>query len=122
VDWRPHPLVNRLGDDVRVIWLDDEASAHEVLEAARSRTSGPSVIWLFRQTRDISPGGFITKLEHELSAVPDREVRDYDLVAYSLPERWARRLLRGPGQPEYYYRLSEFRTTNSDASRPDTSN
>ena len=30
-------------------------------------------------------------------------------MAYSLPERWARRLLRGPGQPEYYYSLSEFR-------------
>jgi hypothetical protein len=122
VDWRSLSLVNRLGGDVRVIWLDDEASAREVLEAARSRTSGPSAIWLWRQTRDISPGRFITKLEHDLSADRDREVRHHDLVAYSLPERWARRLLRGPGQPEYYYRLSEFRTTNSDASRPEISN
>jgi hypothetical protein len=51
-----------------------------------------------------------------------REVWHREFVAYSLPERWARRLLRGPGQPEYYYRLSEFRTTDSDASRPDISN
>ena len=101
------PLLNRLGDSVRVIFLDDEASAREVLEAARSGPSGPSVIWLWRRTSDISPGTFVTKLEQDLSV--GREVRHHEFVAYSLPERWARRLLRGPGQPEYYYRLSEFR-------------
>ena len=101
------PLLNRLGDSVRVIFLDDEASAREVLEAARSGPSGPSVIWLWRRTSDISPGTFVTKLEQDLSV--GREVRHREFVAYSLPERWARRLLRGPGQPEYYYRLSEFR-------------
>ena len=101
------PLLNRLGDSVRVIFLDDEASAREVLEAARSGPSGPSVIWLWRRTSDISPGAFVTKLEQDLSV--GREVRHREFVAYSLPERWARRLLRGPGQPEYYYHLSEFR-------------
>ena len=101
------PLLNRLGDSVRVIFLDDEASAREVLEAARSGPSGPSVIWLWRRTSDISPGTFVTKLEQDLSV--GHEVRHREFVAYSLPERWARRLLRGPGQPEYYYRLSEFR-------------
>ena len=101
------PLVNRLGGSVRVIFLDDEASAREVLEAARSGPSGPSAIWLWRRTSDISPGTFVTKLEQDLSV--GREVRRREFVAYSLPERWARRLLRGPGQPEYYYRLSEFR-------------
>ena len=101
------PLLNRLGDSVRVIILNDEASAREVLEAARSEPAGPSAIWLWRQTSDVSPGTFVTKLEQDLSV--GREVRRREFVAYSLPERWARRLLRGPGQPEYYYRLSEFR-------------
>ena len=112
----PQPLVNRLSDSVRVIFLDDEASAREVLEAARNGPSGSSVIWLWRRTRDISPGSFVTKLEQDLGG--GREVRHREFVAYSVPERWARRLLRGPGQPEYYYRLSEFRTPNSDVSRP----
>jgi hypothetical protein len=108
--------LNRLSGSVRVIFLNDEASAREVLEAARSRPSQPSeIIWLWRRTRDISPGAFVTKLEQDLSV--SHEVRRREFVAYSLPERWARRLLRGPGQPEYYYRLSEFRTPNSDASR-----
>jgi hypothetical protein len=44
VDWRSfsEPSLNGLSGGVRVIWLEDEASAREVLEAARSRTSGPS--------------------------------------------------------------------------------
>jgi hypothetical protein len=101
------PLLNRLRERVPVILLEDEASAGKVLEAVRSGPSAPSVIWLWRRTSDISPGTFVTNLEHDLSA--DREVQLHEFMAYSLPERWARRLLRGPGQPEYYYRLSEFR-------------
>jgi hypothetical protein len=114
------PLLNRLGDSVRVIFLDDEASAREVREAVRSGPSRSSAILLWRRTSDVSPGTFVTKLEQELSL--GREVWHREFVAYSLPERWARRLLRGPGQPEYYYRLSESRTTNSDASGPGISN
>jgi hypothetical protein len=34
------PLVNRLGDSVRVIFLDDVASAGDVLEIALSGTAG----------------------------------------------------------------------------------
>jgi len=101
------PLLNRLGDSVPVIVLDDESSARKVLEAASNGASRARPILLWRQTSDISPGTFVTKLEQELSA--GREVRHHEFVAYSLPERWARRLLRGRGQPEYYYRLSEFR-------------
>jgi hypothetical protein len=101
------PLLNRLGNGVSVIFLNGEAAAREVLEAARCRSSRPSVIWLWRRTSDISPGAFVTKLEQDLSA--GREVRRREFAAYSLPERWARRLLRGPGQAEYYYSLSEFR-------------
>src|SRR5262249_35803617 len=100
------PLVNRLGGNVQVIFLDDEASAREVLEAARSEKSGRSTIWLWRRTRDISPGAFVTKLEQDLRL--GHEFRNREFVAYSWPERWARRFLRGPGQSEYYYRLSEF--------------
>jgi len=102
-----HPLWSRLDDSVQVIFLTDEASADEVLKADRSGPSAPSVIWLWRRTSDTSPGTFVTKLEQDLSA--GRTVRHHEFVAYSQPERWARRLLRGPGQPEYYYSLSEFR-------------
>ena len=114
------PLLTRLGNSVPVIFLNDEASAREVLEAARSGPSGSSAILLWRRTSDVSPGSFVTKLEQDLSI--GREVWHRDFVAYSLPERWARRLLRGPGQPDYYYRLSEFRTANSDTSRPQAPN
>jgi hypothetical protein len=110
------PLLARLGSNVPVIVLYNEASAREVLEAAQSGPSGPAAILLWRQTSDFSPGSFVTRLEQDLSV--GREVWQREFVAYSLPERWARRLLRGPGQPEYYYRLTEFRSSNSDASRP----
>jgi hypothetical protein len=96
------PLLDHLDDGVRVVLLSEEASAREVLMAARSG----SAILLWRRTSDVSPGRFVTKLEQDLSA--GREVGYREFVAYSLPERWARRLLRGTGQPEYYYRLSEF--------------
>jgi hypothetical protein len=110
----PQPLLNRLGNRFRVIFLNDEASARQVLDAAQRGPSGPSVIWLWRRTRDISPGTFVIKLEQSLSE--GREVRRREFVAYSFAERLARRLLRGPGQPEYYYRLSEFQAANSDVS------
>jgi hypothetical protein len=110
------PLLTRLGDSLPVIFLNDAAAAREVLEAARSGPSGRSAILLWRRTTDVSPGSFVSKLEQDLSV--DHEVWHRDFVAYSLLERWARRLLRGPGQPEYYYRLSEFRTERSDASEP----
>jgi hypothetical protein len=102
----PDPLLSRLGNSIQVNVLN-EASAYEVLEAARSGPSRVSVIWLWRRTKDVSPGAFITKLEQDLST--SREVRRHEFVRYSLPERWVRRLLRGPGQPKYYYSLSEFR-------------
>jgi hypothetical protein len=102
----PGPLLSRLGNGVQVNVMN-EASAGEVLEAARSGPSRASVIWLWRRTTDVSPGAFITKLEQDLST--SREVRRHEFLRYSLLERWVRRLLRGPGQPEYYYSLSEFR-------------
>jgi hypothetical protein len=113
VFWQP--LLNRLGDSVRVIFLRDEASGREILEAARSGRSGPSAILLWRRTSDVSPGSFVTKLEQDLSV--GHEVWYREFVPYSPPERWARRLLRGPEQPEYYYRLTEFRTANPNANR-----
>src|SRR5262249_36647214 len=107
------PLVDRLGAGIRVIVLEDQDSARKVLEAARSGASRSTAILLWRRTSDVSPGGFVTKLEQDLSV--GREIRHWDFVAYSTPERWARQLLRGPGQPEYYYRLSKFQAS-SDAS------
>ena len=113
-------LLNRLDADVRGTYLDDEASTHKMLEEARNGSLKSSVIWLWRHTKDTSPGTFVTKLEQDLSV--GREVRRYEFVPYSLPERWARRLLWGSGQPEYYYRLSEFRPVRSHEGRPGTPN
>jgi hypothetical protein len=109
------PLLDRLGGNVRVILLDDEVSAREVLNAVRG-AQGPSVIWLWRRTTDVSPGGFVTKLEQDLSE--NDEVQHRKFVPYTLPERWARQLLRGPGQPEYYYSLSEFRSVTEYQRKP----
>jgi hypothetical protein len=104
------PLLARLGDRVRVVILT-EPSAGQVLEAARREPSESSIL-LWRRTAD--PRSFVTKLEQDLSV--GHEVWHRDFVAYSLPERWAHRLLRGAGQPEYYYRVSEFRLANSNGS------
>jgi hypothetical protein len=88
-----------------MIFLIDETSARQVLlEGAQTKSS---VIWLWSRTIDTSPGRFVTRLEQDLSV--GREVWHREFVAYSLPERLARRLVRGPTQSEYYYRLSEFR-------------
>jgi hypothetical protein len=106
------PLLNRLRDNVHVIFLTDQDSARDMMEVAGNEPSGPKIILIWRQTTDVSPDRFVTKLEQDLSV--DREVWHREFVAYSLPERWARRLSRGPGQPGYYYRLSEFRTSRSD--------
>jgi hypothetical protein len=109
------PLSERLGGGVHVIYLDKAGSSREVLEAARSAPSGSLVIWVWRQTRDIPPENFVTKLEQELSL---SYVQRREFVAHSLLERLAHRLLRGPGQAEYYYLLSEFRKDNSEANEP----
>jgi hypothetical protein len=62
----------------------DEASAGEVLETVRSAPSRPSVILVvWRQVSNISPGGFVTKFEQDLSM--GREVQYREVVAYSRP-------------------------------------
>jgi hypothetical protein len=73
----------------------------------RADDSHQAVVWVWRHTRDISPRAVITRFERDLGA--GRDVRVHEFVAYSAPERWLRRLLRGPGQPEFYYRLYEVR-------------
>ena len=100
----PEPLLNRLGKGVRVISLDNEQAAHRELESVRPK---PGIIWFWRHTHDTSPDKFVSRLEAELAQ--DRTVKRYDYLPYSMPERWILRLLRGPGQPEYFYRLSEMR-------------
>ena len=101
------PLLNRLGSSVRVIILNDQDSAFEVLDAARTEQSIQSKIWVWRQSRDVSPASFVSKLEKDLNV--SHETWHHEFVAYSTLERWAHRLLRGPGQPKYYYLLTEFR-------------
>jgi hypothetical protein len=99
----PEPLLNRLGRGVRVVRVDEETAARKEADALRGR---PTVIWFWRHTHDTSPGGFVTGLQKELSQ--GRTVRRYDYLPYSQPERWILYLLRGPGQPGYFYRLSEM--------------
>ena len=99
----PDPLMSHLEQRVRVIVLNDEQSSERDLETVRHK---PGTIWIWRHTHDTSPDQFVTKLEAELGR--DRTVRQYDYLPYSMPERWVLRLLRGPGQPAYFYQLSEM--------------
>ena len=98
------PLLNRLGKGVRVISLDNEQSAERELDTVRHQ---PGTVWLWRHTHDTSPDRFVSRLEAELAQ--GRLVRQYNYLPYSMPERLILRVLRGPGQPEYFYRLSEMR-------------
>ena len=100
----PDPLLDLLGDEVRVIPLDDEQSADRQVEAVRHK---PGIIWFWRHTNDTSPDKFVSRLEAELAQ--GRIVKEYDYLPYSIPELWILRFIRGPGQPEYFYRLSEMR-------------
>jgi hypothetical protein len=72
------------------------------------------LVWFWRHTHDTSPDKFVTRLEVELAQ--GRTVKQYDYLPYSMPERWILRLVRGPGQPEYFYRLSEMRLMNATSS------
>ena len=101
------PLVARLEGGMRVVELENEEVAADVLSAVRGDKDRRTVIWVWRHTTDISPDAFVTRFEQELSL--GRDVRVHEFVPYSLPERWARRLLRGPGQADFYYRLYEVR-------------
>ena len=49
----PQPLLNQLGDSARVIFLDNETSIRELLEAARSGPSGPSAISALQLSRPV---------------------------------------------------------------------
>jgi hypothetical protein len=97
------PLLYRLGKGV-VISLNDEQSAERELETVRRE---PGTVWFWRHTHDTSPDRFVSRLEAELAQ--GRLVRQYDYLPYSIPERWILWVLRGPNQPEYFYRLSEMR-------------
>jgi hypothetical protein len=99
----PIPLVDQLGSEVRVFPVDADNTAQEEVDALRGK---PAVIWFWRHTHDTSPAGISTRLEKELSQ--NRTVQQYDYLPYSEPERWILRLLRGPGQPGYFYRLTEM--------------
>jgi len=99
----PEPLLDQVPPEVRVILLDGEDSAGAVREAAKSR----GVLWFWRHTHDTSPGEFVSRLEEELSR--GRYLLKHEFLPYSPPERWALRILRGPDQSAYFYRLSEIR-------------
>ncbi len=98
------PMLDRLGTGVQVIFLNDEQPAEQAMEIVRHK---PGTIWFLRHTNDTSPDRFISRMEAELAQ--GRTVKQYDYLPYSMPERWVLDWLRGPGQPEYFYRLSEMR-------------
>ena len=100
----PAPLLIRLGKGIRVIFLNDEQSAEPEVETVRHQTG---IIWFWRHTNDTSPDKFVSRMEADLAQ--GRTVKEYDYLPYSMPERWILRLLRGPGQPNYFYRLSEMK-------------
>ncbi|MGO9056009.1 MAG: hypothetical protein ACLQU2_01265 [Candidatus Binataceae bacterium] len=100
----PEPLFERLGRGVRVIPVVDEEGVDRQLEEVGRNAP---VIWFWRHTHDTSPSGFVSRLERELSR--GRTVTQYDYLPYTTPERWILRVLRGPGQPKFFYRLSEIR-------------
>ena len=81
-----------------------ENAAQKEADALRGK---PTVIWFWRHTHDTSPDKIEARLEKELSQ--NRTVRQYDYLPYSQPERWILCILRGPGQPGYFYRLTEMR-------------
>jgi Dolichyl-phosphate-mannose-protein mannosyltransferase len=105
------PLLNHLGKGVQVITLIDEQSAQRDLETIRNN---PGIVWFLRHTHDTSPDEFVTRMEVELAR--GRTVKQYDYLPYSMPEHWILDWLRGPGQPEYFFRLSEMRQ-NQDSNR-----
>ncbi len=98
------PMLDRLGKGVQVIFLNDELPAEQAIEMVRHK---PGIIWFWRHTNDTSPDKFVSRMEKNLAE--GRTVKQYDYLPYSAPERWILGLLRGPGQPEYFYRLSEMR-------------
>jgi hypothetical protein len=101
------PLFGKLGKNVEVVALDDPGARETIRTASNPAQPGgsrPAAIWLLRHTRGSSSGEFISKLEIDLST--GHEIRNYDFLPYSRAERWIRRVLRGPRQAEYYYRLS----------------
>ena len=73
----------------------------------RQAAKGGGVLWFWRRTHDTSPGQFVTRLEEELSR--GRGLVKHEFLPYSQPERWVLRLVRGPGEPAYFYELSEMR-------------
>ncbi len=97
-----NPLFDELGKTIRVISLDEETGKE--LEPVRQE---PGVVWFLRHTNDTSQHRFISGIEAELAQ--GRTVKQYDYLPFSMPERWILNWLRGPGQPEYFFRLSEMR-------------
>jgi hypothetical protein len=100
----PNPLLNRLGREVHVVPVGEQNAAQKEVDMLRDK---PTVIWFWRHTHDTSPAGMEARLEKELSQ--NRTVRQYDYLPYSQPERCILRILRGPDQPGYFYRLTEMR-------------
>jgi len=106
------PLLNRLGKGVKVISLDDERSAERELETLRRK---PGIIWFWRHTHDTSPDKFVSRLEAELAQ--GRTVTRYDYLPYSMLERGILRLLRGPNQPAYFFRLLDMRLDEAGSAK-----
>jgi hypothetical protein len=70
-------------------------------------STGASVIWLFRNTHDTSPGKMNTLLERELAA--GRPVRRFLFVPYSPRDRFFMKVLGWREQPTHFVQLLEVR-------------
>src|SRR5437870_2374561 len=99
----PQPLLDRLGSSVaRVILLTGEESAETVRQEVRKK---PRIIWFCRRTHDTSRGGFVTRLELELSQ--NRKVTQFQFSPYTMIQRLVLRWLRLPGQPAHAFLVLE---------------
>ncbi len=101
----PAPLAALLGKSMPVLVVGRESTLAEVRE--RVARSGASVVWMFRNTHDTSPGGLNRALEQELAA--RLRVRQHLFVPYSERDRWFMRLLGWSEQPSHLIQLTEFR-------------
>jgi hypothetical protein len=99
----PQPLLDDLPKQDRVIVLGD---ATEADSTRRELQADPNVVWVWRHTHDTSPGHYVTRLAEDLST--NRDVRRHLFLPYSGAERRVLSLLRGPGQPAYFYELLEL--------------
>jgi hypothetical protein len=100
----PWPLASQLLEEIPFIVVSRESTLSGLRQQAAK--TGASVIWCFRNTHDISPGGLNRRLESELAE--SRQVRTHLFVPYSQRDRWLMKLLGWAERPTHYVQLLEM--------------